>query len=535
MKWPEDLKKVPTDSGVYIFYNDKNEVIYVGKATSLKERLKSYLDTKNVIFPKDKILRDSISYFDYIVTSSPSEALLLEANLIKKHKPKYNIRLKDDKSYPYLKIVMDDFPYIEVKRGLKNDNALYFGPFVDAKSLRRVVSLGRRLFKLRKCVRKLPKKKCIYFDLGECSAPCIGNITKEEYQKKVKDFILFIKSDYKKLKDSLISQMNDYVKKLQFEKAAILRDTIKAIDKVFYSQRVLTNEDISFDTLYLIKEDEKVLIEYLEIRNGRVVFEKPYEMIGDSDPKEIVSTFISLFYSRKIEIPDLIITNYNLSKKDEIKKFLKEKFNKEINIRLPKSDFEKSVIEFANENAKEHLRKIVSPTKNNTLNKIKELLNLNKIPEYIEGYDISNIMGQYAVGSLVVFHNGFPKKEFYRKFKIKFTKGPDDYGMLKEVFLRRFSHVKDEKFSWEPDLILIDGGKGQLNIALKVKRDLNLPYKFISIAKENELLYFEDFENEIVLPRNSDVLQLFQRIRDEAHRFAKSYFEKLLRKGEIKS
>lgn len=535
MKWPEDLKKVPENSGVYIFYNEKNEVIYVGKATSLKDRLRSYLDTKNVIFPKDKILRNSIYHFDYIVTSSPSEALLLEANLIKKHKPKYNIRLKDDKSYPYLKIVMDEFPYIEVKRGLKNDNALYFGPFVDAKSLRRVASLGRRLFKLRKCVKKLPKKKCIYFDIGECSAPCIGNISKEDYQKKVKDFILFIKSDYKKLKDSLVFQMNENVKKLQFEKAAILRDTINAIDKVFYSQRVLTNEDISFDVIYLLKEDEKILIEYLEIRNGRVVFEKPFEIIGDSDPKEIVSTFISLFYSRKVEIPDLIITNYNLSKKDEIKKFLKEKFNKEINIKLPKSDFEKSVIEFANENAKEHLRKIISPIKNNTLNKIKELLNLNKIPEYIEGYDISNIIGQYAVGSLVVFHNGLPKKEFYRRFKIKFTKGPDDYGMLKEVFLRRFSHVKDEKFSWEPDLILIDGGKGQLNIALKVKRDLNLPYKFISIAKENEVLYFEDVENELVLPKNSDVLQLFQRIRDEAHRFAKSYFEKLLRKNELKN
>lgn len=329
--------------------------------------------------------------------------------------------------------------------------------------------------------------------------------------------------------------MNENVKKLQFEKAAVLRDTINAIDKVFYSQRVLTNEDISFDTLYLIKEDDKVLIEYLEIRNGRVVFEKPFEMIGDSDPREIVSTFISLFYSRKVEIPDLIITNYNLSKKDDIKNFLKEKFNKEINIRLPKSDFEKSVIELANENAKEHLRKIILPIKNNTLNKIREILNLNKTPEYIEGYDISNIKGQYAVGSLVVFQNGLPKKEFYRKFKIKFTKGPDDYGMLKEVFLRRFSHVKDEKFNWEPDLVLIDGGKGQLNIALKVKRDLNLPYKFISIAKEQEVLYFEDFENELVLPKDSDVLQLFQRIRDEAHRFAKSYFEKLLRKGEIKS
>ncbi|MCX8094634.1 MAG: excinuclease ABC subunit UvrC [Caldisericia bacterium] len=534
MKWPEDLIKVPEGSGVYIFYNEKNEVIYVGKATSLKERLRSYLDTKNIVFPKDKILRESICYFDYIITSSPSEALLLEANLIKKHKPKYNIRLKDDKSYPYLKIVMDDFPYIEIKRGLKNDNALYFGPFVDVKSLRRVASLGRKIFKLRKCVKKLPKKKCIYFDIGECSGPCIGNITKEDYQKSVKDFILFIKSDYKKLKDSLISQMDSYVKKLQFEKAATIRDTIKAIDKVFYSQRVLTNENISFDTIYLLKENENILIEYLEIRNGRVVFEKPYEMIGDSDPKEIISTFISLYYSRKVEIPDLIITNYNLSKKDEIKKFLKEKANKEINIRLAKSEFEKSVIELAKENAIEHLNKILYPIKEKTLNKIKDLFGLKKIPEYIEGYDISNIMGQYAVGSLVVFHNGLPKKEYYRKFKIKFTKGPDDYGMLKEVFLRRFSHVGDKKFSWEPDLILIDGGRGQLNVAVKIKRELNLKYKFISIAKENEIIYFEDFENEIILPKNSDVLHLFQKIRDEAHRFAKSYFEKLLREGELK-
>lgn len=533
MKWPDDIKKVPQSPGVYIFYNENNDVIYVGKATSLKERLRSYLDTKSVIFPKDKILRESIFNFDYIVTSSPSEALLLEANLIKKHKPKFNIRLKDDKSYPYLKIVMDDFPYIEIKRGLKNDNALYFGPFVDVKSLRKVVYLGRKIFKLRRCIKKLPNKKCIYFDIGECSAPCIGNISKEDYQKRVKEFILFIKGDYKKLKDSLIIEMNDLVKKLQFEKAIVLRDSIKAIDKVFYSQRVLTNEDVSFDVIYLIKEENRVLIEYLEIRNGRLIFEKPYEIVGDSDTKEIISTFISLYYSRKVEAPDVIIVNYNLSKKDEIKKFLKEKFKKDISIRLPKSDFEKSVIELAGENAKEHLIKLISPKRDETLEKIKELLKLKKIPEYIEGYDVSNIMGKYSVGSLVVFYNGNPKKEFYRKFKIKFTKGPDDYGMLKEVFLRRFSHINDKNFSWEPDLILIDGGKGQLNIALKIKRELNIPYKFISIAKENEILYYEDFDDEIVLPKNSDVLQLFQRIRDEAHRFAKNYFEKLLRKGEL--
>jgi len=273
MKWPDGIKDVPESSGVYIFYNDKNEVIYVGKATSLKDRLRSYLDIKNAIFPKDKFLRESIKSFDYIITSSPSEALLLEYNLIKKHKPKYNIRLKDDKSYPYLKIVMDEFPYIEIKRGLKNDNALYFGPYVDVKSLRRVVSLGRRIFKLRRCTKKLPKKKCIYYDLGECSAPCIGNVSKEDYLKLVKDFILFIKSDYKKLRESLINEMNEKVKKLEFEKAAVLRDAIKSIDRVFYSQRVLTNEDITFDTIYLLKEIDKVLIEYLEIRNGRLVFE----------------------------------------------------------------------------------------------------------------------------------------------------------------------------------------------------------------------------------------------------------------------
>ncbi|MBC7195197.1 MAG: GIY-YIG nuclease family protein, partial [Caldisericia bacterium] len=233
MKWPEDLKKVPEKAGVYIFYNESNEVIYIGKATSLKDRLRSYLDTKSALFPKDRILRESIKYFDYVITSSPSEALLLEYNLIKKHKPKYNIRLKDDKSYPYLKIVMDEFPYIEIKRGLKNDNALYFGPFVDVKSLRRVVTLGRKIFKLRRCTKKLPKKKCIYYDLGECSAPCIEKISKEDYLKQVKDFILFIKSDYKKLKESLLNKMNEYVKKLEFEKAAVVRDAIKSIDKVF--------------------------------------------------------------------------------------------------------------------------------------------------------------------------------------------------------------------------------------------------------------------------------------------------------------
>jgi len=258
MKWKDDLIKVPEKSGVYIFYNEKGEVIYVGKATSLKDRLSSYINLKNVVFPKDEILRNNIKSFDYIMTSSPEEALLLESNLIKKYKPKFNIRLKDDKSYPYLKIVMDEYPYIQITRKLKKDNSIYFGPFVDVKSLRRVVSLGRKLFKIRRCEKKLPDKKCIYYDLGECSAPCINNISKENYLKSVNDFILLIKNSYKKLKDSLLKDMQKNVNNLNFEKAAITRDIIRSIDKVFYNQRVITTQNKSFDVVYLYKEKNLV-------------------------------------------------------------------------------------------------------------------------------------------------------------------------------------------------------------------------------------------------------------------------------------
>lgn len=535
MKWKDDLDKVPEKSGVYIFYNDKGEVIYVGKATSLKDRLNSYINPENVEFPKDAILRKKINLFDYIVTSSPEEALLLESNLIKKYKPKFNVRLKDDKSYPYLKIIMDEFPYIQITRKLKKDNSLYFGPFVDVKSLRKVVSLGRKIFKIRRCEKKLPNKKCIYYDLGECSAPCIKKISKENYLKSINDFILLIKNNYKKLRESLLKDMQKNVNNLNFERAAILRDTIKSIDRVFYNQRVITTQDKSFDVVYLYKENEFNLIEFMEIRNGRLVFEKSYELIGEGSESEILSSFISEYYSKKVDIQNTIFVNYKLNNNDEILTFLKEKFKKNLKIKIPKSGFEKDILKLAEENAKEHFQKIYYYREIETIKEIKELLNLKKVPDYIEGYDISNISGKYAVGSLVVFYKGKEKKEYYRKFKIKLTHKPDDYAMLKEVFLRRFLHKNDKDFPWEPDLVLIDGGKGQLNIALKVKKELNIPYKFIALAKEFETLFYEDFKDEIVLPKDSKILQLFQRIRDEAHRFAKAYYKKLHKKNLIEN
>lgn len=535
MKWKDDLDKVPDKPGVYIFFDKKGEVIYVGKATSLKDRLNSYVNLTNVEFFKDAILRKNINSFDYILTLSPEEALLLESNLIKKYKPKFNVRLKDDKSYPYLKIIMDYFPYIQITRKLKKDNSLYFGPFVDVKSLKKVVSLGKKIFKIRRCEKKLPDKKCIYYDLGECSAPCIKKISEENYLKSINDFILLIKNNYKKLRASLLKEMQNYVKKLNYEKAAIIRDNIKSIDKVFFSQRVITTQNKSFDVVYLYKEKEFNLIEFMEVRDGRLVFEKFYELVGDGDESEIISSFISEFYSKKVEIQNIIYINYKLRNESEILTFLKEKFKKNLKIKIPKKGFEKDVLKLAEENAKEHFQKIYYYKENKILKEIKELLNLKKIPNYIEGYDISNISGKYAAGSLVVFYQGKEKKDYYRKFKIKLSDKPNDYAMLKEVFLRRFLHKNDKEFPWIPDLIIIDGGKGQLNLALKVKKELNIPYKFIALAKELEILYYEDFKDEIILPNNSKILQLFQRIRDEAHRFAKAYYKKLHEKNIIES
>lgn len=533
--WREKLKKVPDKPGVYIFYNEVKEVIYVGKATSLRERMRSYTSESGVVFPKDRLLRKSIHDFEFIVTSSPSEALLLEANLIKKYKPRFNVRLKDDKSYPYLKIVKDEFPYVIVTRKLKDDGSLYFGPYTNVKALRRVLSISRKLFPLRRCKGKLPKKKCIYYDVGECSGPCIDKIDREDYQKIVKDFIYFIQGRVGKLKNSLKREMEMAVKKLEFEKAAILRDRIESIEKVFYKQRVLLNKNISFDVVFLFVKDEKPLIEYMEVREGRLTFEKSFEITDSKDRGEIVSSFISQIYSKRVDAPYEIITNVRIREKDELEMFLKVKFGHNVKIRLPKRGFKREVLSLAEENAEEHWKETFIPTKKETLIKVKELLGLKRIPEYIEGYDISNISGVDAVGSLVVFHMGKEKKEYYRRFKIKFTKGPDDYAMMMEVLKRRFLHIKDERFPWEPDLILIDGGKGQLSVALKVKKALKLPYKFISIAKKEEILFFEDFSKPLILPKDSRVLHLFQRIRDEAHRFAKAYFELLHRKRGIKS
>lgn len=532
--WKEKLKKVPDKPGVYIFYNELKEVIYVGKATSLKERMRSYTSDSGVIFPKDRLLREHIHDFDFIVTSSPSEALILEANLIKKYKPRFNVRLKDDKSYPYLKIVKDDFPYVVITRKLKDDGSIYFGPYTNVKALRRVLRLSRKLFPLRRCKGKLPKKKCIYYDVGECAGPCIGKVDKEEYQRIVKDFIYFIQGRVGKLKRSLEKEMKTYAKRLEFEKAAIIRDRISSIEKVFYTQRVLTDKNISFDVVFLFSRDEKPIIEYMEVREGRLTFEKAFEMSGNPEREDTVSSFISLIYSKKITSPSEIITNVNLQGRKELEAFLEEKFGHKVSIKVPKRGFKRKILSLAEENAEEHWKEIFIPTEKEVLLKVKELLNLNKIPEYIEGYDISNISGMDAVGSLVVFHMGRRKKEYYRRFKIKFTKGPDDYAMMMEVLKRRFLHKEDKKFPWKPDLILIDGGKGQLSVALKVKRALNLPFKFISIAKKEEILFYEDFSDPIILPKDSKILHLFQRVRDEAHRFAKSYFELLHTKKQMK-
>ena len=381
--WREKLKKVPDKPGVYIFYNEVKEVIYVGKATSLRERMRSYTSESGVVFSKDRLLRKSIHDFEFIVTSSPSEALLLEANLIKKYKPRFNVRLKDDKSYPYLKIVKDEFPYVIVTRKLKDDGSLYFGPYTNVKALRRVLSISRKLFPLRRCKGKLPKKKCIYYDVGECSGPCIDKIDREDYQKIVKDFIYFIQGRVGKLRSSLKREMEMAVKKLEFEKAAILRDRIESIEKVFYKQRVLLNKNISFDVVFLFVKDEKPLIEYMEVREGRLTFEKSFEITDSKDRGEMVSSFISQIYSKRVDAPYEIITNVRIREKDELEMFLKVKFGHNVKIRLPKRGFKREILSLAEENAEEHWKETFIPTRKETLIKVKELLGLKKIPEYI--------------------------------------------------------------------------------------------------------------------------------------------------------
>ncbi|MBQ3819677.1 excinuclease ABC subunit C, partial [bacterium] len=532
----QTLKLLPALPGCYIYYNKDGEIIYVGKAKILKRRVMSYFNRKQHDSIKVSILVSQIERLEYIVTNTEVEALILENHLIKKHQPKYNILLKDDKKYPYFLITDEDFPRIKIvrKRNINFEKGRYYGPYTDIRAMHATLDFLKKIFPLKQCkTQRYQNRPCLYYHIGKCLAPCQNLVTPEEYQNVVKQAELFLAGKQSELMDEIINQMQKYSDNLQFEKAAKLRDSYNDLKKTLEKQKVVyENTKLNEDIISFMCDDGIFVIVILMIREGRLIDKKDFVYeVEDEDKTEFFATFFKEYYNNlKLEYPDKIVSNSleDLGEKVLYEQWLEILARKKVKISYGKSKQGKELQMLADKNAKVTLdnAKIAKMSKiGNDFNEIgaylAEKLKLKNFPHRIECYDISHIQGTNTVASMVVFINGLKKGSEYRKFKIKSTEGkPDDFQSMKEVLTRRLSRLGEKK--WEkPDLIIIDGGKGQLSSVMQIIKELNIEgIDVVSLAKKQEEVFLPNQSKSVLLPRNSEALFLIQRIRDEAHRFA---------------
>ena len=541
----ETIKLVPEQPGCYLYYDKEGEIIYVGKAKNLKRRVYSYFH-KQHDNPKTTILVSQIEKLEYIITDSEVEALILESHLIKKHKPKYNILLKDDKKYPYFLITDEDFPRIQIvrKKNLNPDKGRFYGPYTDVGAMYATLDFLKRLFPLKQC--KTPKfsnRPCLYYHIGKCLAPCQGKVTPEEYQKLIQQVELFLSGKQKELLKEIQAQMQKYSDEQQFEKAAKMRDSYLDLQKTLERQKVVyENTKLNEDIIAVLYEDGILAIVIMMIREGRLIDKKDFTYFVDNiDKTEYFETFFRDYYTGlKLEFPDRIISKdlEEVGQKELYQDWLKVLSGKKITINYGGGKY-KELYELALKNARNllenaKLKKMaqIRDDFNEVGSYLAEKLHLTNFPNRIECYDISHIQGTNTVASMVVFQNGLPKKSAYRKFKVRMTEGkPDDFLSMKEVLSRRLSRLGEPK--WEkPDLIIIDGGKGQLSSVMQIVEDMGIKIgkdgiDFVSLAKREEEVFLPHQSKSILLPKDSNALYLIQRIRDEAHRFAITYHRDL--------
>ncbi|MTK63325.1 MAG: excinuclease ABC subunit UvrC [Methanobacterium sp.] len=522
---PDDLPLVP---GVYLLKDSADRILYVGKAKSLKKRVKSYF--RSDLDPKTRALMNQFHHLEYIVTDTEKEALILESNLIKKHMPRYNIRLKDDKRYPYIRVTNEKFPRVIITRRVLDDGSYYYGPFTEATTLRRLVKFIKALFKVRDC--KNMDGPCLNYQIDLCRAPCDNKISEAEYKKMVDNVSMFFEGKYDEIMDALKDEMMEAAENHEFEKAAVLRDQINSVEDVLEKQKMEFTGDLDQDVIASASDEELACVAVFSVRNGKIIGREDFLMGGaeNSSEEKIVTAFLKQYYMGPRHVPSKIILHKDVEDRKLIEEWLSEKREAKVDIEVPFEGIEFRLARMVSKNAQillNHQKEVKG-----ALVDLKKYLGIAKIPKRIEAYDISNISGQNAVGSMVVFENGTPKKSAYRRYKIE-TEGPDDYAMMKEMLTRRFTSLINNQDS-EPDLVLVDGGKGQLNIALEVFNSLNITYPVIGLAKEFEHVFIPQTPSPLILPRNSEALLLLQRIRDEAHRFAITYHKKL-RSKEFKS
>lgn len=544
----QTLKLLPSLPGCYIYYDKNGEVIYVGKAKILKRRVMSYFNRKHDSV-KVNVLVSQIEKLEYIITNTEVEALILESHLIKKYKPKYNILLKDDKKYPYFLITDEDFPRITIvrKKNMNPEKGKYYGPYTDIRAMHATLDFLKKIFPLKQC--KTPKFKdrpCLYYHIGRCMAPCQNKVTPDEYKAIVKQAELFLSGKQSELMKQIKEQMQKYSDTLQFEKAAKLRDSYNDLAKTLEKQKVVyENTKLNEDIISLMADDGIFAIVILMIREGRLIDKKDFTYeVEEEDRTEFFATFFKEYYTTlKLEYPDRIVSNEleAIGEKALYEEWLEILAHKKVKISYGKSTQGKELQMLADKNAKVLLdnAKIKKMSKirddfNEIGSYLAEKLHLQNFPYRMECYDISHIQGTNTVASMVTFINGLPKKSEYRKFKVKMTEGkPDDFLSMKEVLTRRLSHLGEEKWA-KPDLMIIDGGKGQLSSVMEIIEGLGVTgIDVVSLAKKHEEVFLPKQSEPVILPRNSSALFLFQRIRDEAHRFAITYHRQLRSKSMI--
>ncbi|WXG39702.1 MAG: excinuclease ABC subunit UvrC [Candidatus Freyarchaeum deiterrae] len=534
-------KEAPEEPGVYIMRDSKGKIIYVGKARNLRNRVKSYFSPSRKPDSKDALV-NNIASLEYVITSDEAEAMILECDLIKKYLPRYNVAWKDSKTFPYIKVTLnEEIPRVLVTRELLDDGAKYFGPYTWFKKVKENLKYIRKLFGVCGSESLIQpskmKRPCLEYHIYNCSAPCVGKISREEYMNRVEQLLLFLAGEKEELVEQLYLEMEKASQELRFEEAAKIRDRINGVEKAIGRQKFLSTKFRDTDIIGLEKLGRKVCIELLFLQSGRMVERKEFvrEERGDATDEELISGFVKQFYIGAEVLPEKIIVEKDFEDKELVQNWLEKKKGEPIQIHTPADEEEESRVKYAKKMATMILneRKMKSELERElTLDSVRDLQNLLKLTELplrIEAFDISNIMGEDAVGSLIVFEEGRPKKEDYRRFKIETVKGPDDPAMMGEIVHRRYRGLL-ERGETPPNLILVDGGKGQLNAAVNSLKTLGLSIPAIGLAKKFEDIYTPEEGVPISLPSDSKTLFLLQRVRDEAHRFALSYHKKLREK-----
>jgi excinuclease ABC subunit C len=546
----EQHPQLPTDPGVYLMRDNEGNILYVGKAANLRKRVRSYFSIGQKLSPKLQRLVARVNDLDFFVTNTEQEALILELNLIKSYHPRYNVRLKDDKTFPYLKIDPNqDWPRIHITRRLEEDGGHYFGPFASAKSVRQTLKAIKGIFPFRSCSKQIAgndRRPCLEYHINHCLGPCISAVTREEYSMVIKQIICFLEGKQEIVIQELKTKMEKAAKTLDFERAALLRDQIQAIDRIIEGQRIATAVRGEQDVIALASEKDHACVQVFFIRNSRIIGRESFVVEGTryESQRQIMTNFIKQFYNSCPYIPPLLLVQYPLEDALTIKNWLQTKKGAKVRIQVPCRGNKKQLASIVAENARQSLaqlriKQLAAPdVVASALTEVKKELNLPSTPLRMEGYDISNLQGKMAVGSMVIFVKGKPKPTHYRRFKIKTVPSTNDYAMLQEVLKRRFKRGKESLGTWAilPDLVLIDGGKGQLGAARAIMTEIGVnSIPIASLAKENEEIFIPQKTKPIILPRISPGLQLLQHLRDEAHRFALGYHQKIHKRETINS